>query len=275
MSPTWYYADAAGLQQGPVDAEALLARYAAGEIDRATLVWREGLAGWQPLATVADELGLAEAPIAPAPMTVAPVPDAPSPATDVVYAGFWRRFAASVIDGFAIGLVTLPISLPLLLLIGAAEGAGKAGPFVGLGLQLGLQAFSFVVTVIYFSCFHASRWMASPGKLAVGIKVVRADGTRLGWGRSIGRAFAYYLSVLTLYIGFVIAAFTQRKQGLHDIVCDTLVVDRWAFTDAPQLQKRGLDVVTIVILCLYGVLLLAVLGIIAVALVVALAAAGH
>ena len=60
----WYYADAEGVRQGPVEAEALLAQYAAGAVQRQTLVWREGLADWQPLASVAGELGLADAALA-------------------------------------------------------------------------------------------------------------------------------------------------------------------------------------------------------------------
>jgi len=283
MTSPWYYADAAGLQQGPVDAETLLARYAGSDIHLQTLVWREGLAGWQPLSSVAEELGLAVE-TAPAPLaevipgadaSPATVPPAPAGPADVVYAGFWRRFAANVIDGFILGVLTLPISLPILLAAGVADGAGKAGPFLGLAMQLGLQVFSLVATVTWFSCFHASRLMASPGKLAVGIKVVRADGSRLGWGRSIGRAFAFYLGILTLYIGYLIAAFTSRKQALHDLVCDTLVVDRWAFTDSPERQKRGLDTVTIVILILYGLLLLLAMAVLALVLFAVLATRGH
>jgi len=247
----WYYADGDGARQGPVAAEALLAQYAAGAVQGQTLVWREGLAGWQPLATLAGELGLA-----------AETPDfaaaAPTPA-HVQYAGFWRRMAASIIDGFAVGLLSLPITLPIAIGFGAAMAHGDDGGASAMGpilVQVVVQLVSLLLTVTYLTCFHASRLMATPGKLAVGIKVVRADGQRLGVGRSLGRAFAYYLSVLTLYIGFLIAAFTRRKQGLHDLVCDTLVVDRWAFTDTPERQQTGLDTVSIVILAVYGLLML-------------------
>lgn len=268
----WYYADAAGVQQGPVDAEALLARYAAAEVTPATLVWREGLADWQPLSAVAAELGLAEADLPTAPVPAPAAPPAALPA-DIVYAGFWRRAAANLIDGFALGLITLPVTLPILFAAGLAGDAGHgAGIVFG---QLAVQLFAFVATVLYFSCFHASRLMASPGKLAVGIKVVRPDGQRLNFGRSLGRGLAYYLSYFTLYIGFLIAAFTQRKQALHDLICDTLVVDRWAFTGQPQRQSRGLDVVTIVILAVYGVILALVLLVLAAVAAMALAGALH
>lgn len=268
----WYYADAEGVRQGPVEAEALLAQYAAGAVHRQTLVWREGLADWQPLASLASELGLAyEALPERGALGVGVAATAPlATNAHVQYAGFWRRAAASIIDGFAVGLLALPITLPIAIGFGAAMAHGEESGGAAMGpilLQILLQLLSILLTVIYFSCFHASRLMATPGKLAVGIKVVRADGQRLGFGRSLGRAFAYYLSVLTLYIGFLVAAFTQRKQGLHDMVCDTLVVDRWAFTDSPQRQQTGLDTVTIVILSIYGGLVL--LGLLAVLAVVA------
>ena len=57
------------------------------------------------------------------------------------------------------------------------------------------------------------------------------------------------------------AAFTERKQGLHDMLCDTLVVDKWAFTEHPEWQQRNLGTVTTVILALVG-LLIAVFGVV-------------
>ncbi|KAG1249896.1 hypothetical protein G6F66_015424 [Rhizopus arrhizus] len=62
------------------------------------------------------------------------------------------------------------------------------------------------------------------------------------------------LSSFTLGIGFLLAAVTERKQGLHVMICDTLVGDRWAFTDQPQLQRRELGTVTVLVLVLTGLL---------------------
>lgn len=276
----WYYADAAGERQGPIDSDELRQRYALGELRPGTLVWRDGLADWQPLSALATELDLALAIAPPGEDAVATDPAAlpqawAGAAGDVVYAGFWRRVAASIIDSFLISMVTLPIVIPLGLAAGVfSTGHEQAGWVASLLLQVVVQVLSLLLTVTYFSAFHASRLMASPGKLAVGIKVVRSDGQRLTVGRSIGRSFAYYLSFLTLYVGTLMVAFTRRKQGLHDLICDTLVVDRWAFTDTPQRQRPGLDVVTIVILSLYGLLLLLLFGLLAIALAFGLAA-GH
>lgn len=62
-------------------------------------------------------------------------------------------------------------------------------------------------------------------------------------------------------IGFIMAAFTERKQALHDMMCDTLVVDKWAFTEHPELQQRGLGTVTIVILVLAALAMVALFGV--------------
>ena len=66
-------------------------------------------------------------------------------------------------------------------------------------------------------------------------------------------------AVVTCGIGVLVSglmvAFTERKQGPHDMICDTLVVDKWAFTDHPEWQERGLGTVTIVVLALYAVLI--------------------
>lgn len=81
MSTNWFYADRAGQQQGPVSAEWLAAALQRGEVTAASLVWREGLADWQPLSALAVELGVQGGapppPRRPAPATPRPVARAP------------------------------------------------------------------------------------------------------------------------------------------------------------------------------------------------------
>ncbi|MEL1263106.1 RDD family protein [Pseudoxanthomonas putridarboris] len=168
----------------------------------------------------------------------------------VVYAGFWKRVAASIIDSFALGI---PVSV-VTAIVGALFGGGFGGfddPFKP-GETLG----SYVLMALVFAWFHSSAGlMATPGKLAVGIKVVRTDGEKISFLRGFGRYWAYMLSSLLLCIGLIMAAFTERKQGLHDLICDTLVVDKWAFTRQPERQREELGTVTVVVLALGGVLL--------------------
>lgn len=183
---------------------------------------------------------------------------------EVVMAGFWKRVAAYCLDSVIVTVATMIVGGLIGGVIGGLMAVSGMGNELSLVLiQLVANLLSLAITVGYYAWFHASHSMATPGKMAVGIKVVRTDGARISLARGIGRYFATILSGLILGIGFLMAAFTARKQALHDMVCDTLVVDRWAFTDRPELQRHELGTVTIVVLAIFGVLfsLAIVLGI--------------
>ena len=83
---------------------------------------------------------------------------------------------------------------------------------------------------IYFAVFEASRKQGTLGKLAVGIKVTDLNGNRIGFGRASGRYFGKYISATIIGIGYLMAAFTKRKQGLHDLMAGCLVVRQDAAT---------------------------------------------
>jgi uncharacterized RDD family membrane protein YckC len=79
---------------------------------------------------------------------------------------------------------------------------------------------------LYFAYQESSPAQATLGKRALGIKVTDLQGNRISSARATGRYFAKILSIVTFLIGYIIAAFTARKQALHDLVADTLVVNR-------------------------------------------------
>ncbi|MCC8539064.1 RDD family protein [Xanthomonas axonopodis pv. poinsettiicola] len=204
-----------------------------------------------------------DTPASSAPAAGSAAPDAP-----VVYAGLWRRVAASILDSLVTTFAVYLIVIPLVFVLAFGAGLSDAGSALDDGSALGIAllvlsyGIGLAIPTLYFAWMQSSRLQASLGKLACGIKVVRADshGARVGFWRNLLRYLAYMLiSVLTLGIGVVVAAFmagmSARKQAPHDKVCDTLVVDRWAFTDHPELQSKGLDTVSIVVLAIYGLLL--------------------
>src|SRR3546814_11845536 len=86
--------------------------------------------------------------------------------------------------------------------------------------------------------------------------------------------FGMMLSGLILGIGFLMAAFTERKQALHDMICDTVVVDQWAFTAHPDQQREELGTVAWVVLVLGGLLFVGMV-LLAFAGLAAIAAAGR
>ncbi len=182
----------------------------------------------------------------------------------VVYAGFWKRVAAVFIDSFVVGIVAGIIGAIFGVMMVAVIGAG-GGEGMAVLLQIVNQIVALILGASYFGWMHSSSMQASVGKLAVGIKVTRSDGTRISFMRGFGRYFAYILSSLTLGIGLIMAAFTDRKRALHDMICDTLVVDKYAFTTQADFQREELGVVTIVILSLGGLLFIGMIALFAVA----------
>jgi uncharacterized RDD family membrane protein YckC len=73
---------------------------------------------------------------------------------------------------------------------------------------------------------ESSARQATLGKMAVGIKVTDEAGARISFGRAVGRYFGKFVSTIILLIGFLMVAFTEKKQGLHDKLAGTLVVKK-------------------------------------------------
>lgn len=176
------------------------------------------------------------------------------PATDVVNAGFWRRWGAYILDSIILSIGLFVIVLLLAIPI-AASGVGDGDEIV---LFLLYVPFAFGVTALYYALQESSSYQATLGKRALGIKVTDLHGNRISRSRAFARWFAAALSYLTLYIGYLIAAFTDRKQALHDFFADTLVVDRWAYTDTPERQQRHVGFLPILLALLALVFPLAI-----------------
>jgi uncharacterized RDD family membrane protein YckC/Tfp pilus assembly major pilin PilA len=187
--------------------------------------------------------------------------------TDVVYAGFIRRLGALIIDNLILGgafyAVLFVVGIVVAVAVPASLGDADAlGAMIGFA-YLGLLLLYYVGAALYYALQESSSHQATLGKRALGIKVTDARGRRLGRAQAFGRWFAALLSYLTFYIGFLMAAFTERKRALHDVVADTQVVDRWAFTDAPERQQRHAGAAAIVIAAVAVLLLVAILGVLA------------
>ena len=92
---------------------------------------------------------------------------------------------------------------------------------LGKGLLINLFIFW-----LYWSICESSPWQASFGKRAMDIYVTDLKGSRLGFAQASGRFFGKIISTMILLVGFAMIAFTERKQGLHDILAGCLVVRR-------------------------------------------------
>ena len=100
----------------------------------------------------------------------------------------------------------------------------KAGIIVGIVVLLSL--FSIVTGWLYYALFESSKHGGTLGKMAIGLKVTTPEGQRITFGRASGRYFAKIVSNMTIYIGYIMAGFTEKKQALHDILANCIVVKK-------------------------------------------------
>jgi uncharacterized RDD family membrane protein YckC len=139
------------------------------------------------------------------------------------YAGFWIRFAAYFIDGLILGFASFALQSLLLLRIRPNPSlAGQAGTLALVGVA---YIVGMAIAATYEGMF-VYKLGATPGKMVLGLRVVRPDGGPVSLGRAIGRYFAKLLSGLILLIGFIMAGFDREKRGLHDMLVDTRVIKR-------------------------------------------------
>src|SRR5215831_15914428 len=135
-------------------------------------------------------------------------------ADEATYGGFWLRAGALVIDS----IVTFALAWAAGLVIGF--GLALAGVREGAMGLVGIAAAFF-----YFSLMEVSECGATLGKRVFRLRVVSvAELDRISFGRAAGRYFARFISMLVLYIGYLMQPFTRRKQALHDIIAGTVVV---------------------------------------------------
>jgi uncharacterized RDD family membrane protein YckC len=252
----WYYA-VNNQRQGPVAQADFDKLVADGIIKPDTLVWQQGMTDWKPYSTIAAT----QPPVAGIgdDTAVCAVSGKRFPKREMIqyegkwisaehrdaffqrmregvadpsagivpgpfgYGGFWRRVVAKLVDGIILMVVNLFIGVILGGMFGAT-GQLQAGAMQGFViLQVILQVIYLAIGISY-EIFFMRKFDATPGKLALGMKVLRPDGAKLSIGRIIGRYFAHIIDGLTLCIGYIMAGFDEEKRTLHDRICDTRVI---------------------------------------------------
>lgn len=129
------------------------------------------------------------------------------------YAGFWRRAVAAILDGLIISLVVSAIRMT------GVAGFGDSEAVKGFA-----DMAEFFIGWLYGAGMESSERQATFGKQIMGIRVTDLEGNRVSFARATGRYFGKIISGLLLGIGFIMAAFTERKQALHDKLANCLVV---------------------------------------------------
>jgi uncharacterized RDD family membrane protein YckC len=146
-----------------------------------------------------------------------------APAVAVTYAGFWIRFLAVLIDGIILFIVDTILELSVL---GTSSTQIAANP-ADIGAAMSKVGLIWLITLgvqCTYETFFIGKMGATPGKMALGLKVIRADGSPVDYPRAAGRFFAKILSTIILFIGYIMAGFDSQKRALHDMICDTRVI---------------------------------------------------
>jgi uncharacterized RDD family membrane protein YckC len=250
----WFYA-AQGQQHGPVTEAQLDELYRNGTIPSDTLVWHDGMAGWESYQTVRG--GAVPPPIAaptgpvgesqpeavcnecgrvlPADETIAygnvrvcaackpaflqKLKEGVSlPSGDLDYAPSGTRVGAYILDAIILFAFNMGFGF-IIGLVSATSGAGSPAQLLPI-----LLVFVELLIAVCYEGIMVGKYGGTLGKLALKIKVVNADGSPVGYGRAFGRYFAKLLSGMICLIGFIIAFFDKEKRALHDRICNTRVV---------------------------------------------------
>lgn len=259
----WYYVEN-GQQRGPVTEEDFAALAARGVITAETLVWREGLEKWLPYLTVKPaaaaaptaappgqviccECGRAFAPDdvvrhgdvyvcgACKPIFLQKLREGVAAPGGLIYAGFWIRVGAKLLDALIIGVPFFVIVMVLVFAFivpnvarnpaTAQQLSGPANPVVGQFLGLMIDGGAFLINFCY-NVFFLGKFGATPGKMAAGLRVVNADGSRISFGMAAARVLAEILSGLICYFGYFMVGWDNQKRALHDRICNTRVIHK-------------------------------------------------
>ena len=255
----WYYASQ-GRRVGPVDDTEFEALVETGAITQDTLVWNETLSQWTPYGALQQSAPPPSEPQSQErptvdfeqkksacsecgklfaqddmiryqnvwvcanckPLFVQKLKEGADVSTVMVFAGFWERFAAKFLDGLIQGVVNAALGAVMnMLLFALSRGRGNAS----VAVVVFIQFFQLAIAAAY-TTFFVGKYGATPGKMALGLKVVTSSEGEVSYARALGRYFAEWLSGLTLTIGYLMSIWDDEKRTLHDRICDTRVIKK-------------------------------------------------
>lgn len=223
----WYYA-LNGQQQGPVGRAVLMQLLSGGNLPADSLVWREGMAEWVAANTVA-ELNVVNQPAwagGVQPMLNYGVGDTAyaAAAGQARYAGFWIRFCGAFIDGIVVGVGSAVIQQG----VGAMAMTASTGSANPIYVLTGVNwTITTCIGWLYVALMQSSTNQATLGEMATSLQITDLGGRRITFARATGRYFAKLLSdfsCLLFGFGYLMMLWSPRRQTLHDLISETVVV---------------------------------------------------
>lgn len=152
---------------------------------------------------------------------------AEEPAPALHYAPLWRRVLACVVDAAIVAAMVVPAALVLIWLMEALHAdLGMKVKHARYLAGIGTVACWVIGDWLYHARMGSGDWQATVGKRLLGVRVLDADGGSASFAQVSARHFAKFLSTFMLGVGFLMAAFSSRRQAMHDIVSNTVVVGR-------------------------------------------------
>lgn len=212
----WHY-EKNNQAKGPIPKSELLELIHQGKLTDSNLVWTSGMGDWKSISSIpelqfniqSEEKNKSKS-SPPPPLDTETKPDS----NKFNYAGFWFRAGALFIDTI---IFTLAYSV-LLISTNSATTTVDPSPLASL--------FSLFGPWLYFAIMESSNTQATLGKMALGLRVTDLSGNKIGFGKATGRYFGKIISSFILLIGYFMAGFTKRKQTLHDMMANCLVIKK-------------------------------------------------
>lgn len=191
-----------------------------------------------PAAAAAPAMRMSAANPGPAaPVQAGAVASGQLPEGGIVHAGFWRRFAAYMLDSLILSIA----AGIFMFLIGLAGGFLIATDSAGLGVTVFVIGYLLLIVGmwLYFAKPESGPSQATIGKRVMDIKVTDPNGARISFGRATGRFFGKIVTgIIPFGIGYMMAGFTGRKQALHDMMASTCVVFKSVEAGRPLPTER-------------------------------------
>jgi uncharacterized RDD family membrane protein YckC len=212
-----------GKEYGPASLDEMRQWIRDGRVGRQTLVWHSGMNTWAPASQYPELSATLDELYGAAPREMAGV-----------RVGFWPRLGAYILDRFLLMIIVSVVWVPVSNVLGIPTPTAPS--FAGLEEALRfLQENSqfYVAQTILSLLLHCvydvglnGRFGATVGKMALGARIIRMDGTPLGYKGALLRWLGCRLSDIICYIGYLLVGFRKDKRGLHDLLAGTQVIYR-------------------------------------------------